>query len=42
MKDLQIIEETVAEGLATITPDKLVKISERMVEIDRASQTLGR
>ena len=42
MKDLQIIEETVAEGLATVTPDKLVKISERMVEIDRASQTLGR
>jgi len=42
MKDLQIIEAAVAEGLATITPDKLAKISERMVEIDRATQTLGR
>ena len=29
-------------GLATMTPDKVSKISERMVEIDRAINTLGR
>ena len=29
-------------GLATMTPDKIAKVSERMVEIDRAINTLGR
>ena len=30
------------DGLATMTPDKIAKVSERMVEIDRAINTLGR
>ena len=29
-------------GLETITPEKMQKISERMVEIERASNSLGR
>ena len=29
-------------GLATMTPYKIAKVSERMVEIDRAINTLGR
>ena len=34
--------EYVSTGLDTMTSDKLVKVSERMVEIDRANKTLGR
>ena len=41
MKEIALIRETF-DSLPTITPDKLAKISERMVEMDRAKQTLGR
>ncbi len=41
MKELALIQENVSD-LPTVTADKLTKISERMVEMDRASQTLGR
>ena len=41
MNELVEIQNTVSE-LATITPEKLAKISERMVEIDRANNSLGR
>ena len=41
MNELVEIQKTIS-GLATITPDKLAKISERMVEIDRANNSLGR
>ena len=34
--------EYVSTGLDTMTSDKLAKVSERMVEIDRANKTLGR
>jgi len=33
---------TASNGMSTITPEKIAKISERMVEIDRANRTLGR
>ena len=39
MNELVEIQKTIS-GLATITPDKLAKISERMVEIDRANTLL--
>ena len=29
-------------GMETMTPDKIAKIAERMVEIDRANKSLGR
>ncbi len=41
MKELVQIQETF-DSLPTVTKEKLAKISERMVEIDRAKQTLGR
>ena len=41
MKELALIQESFT-GLPTVTPDKLAKISERMVEIERATQTTGR
>ena len=41
MNELVEIQNTVS-GLVTITPEKLAKISERMVEIDRANNSLGR
>ena len=41
MNELVEIQNTVS-GLTTITPEKLAKISERMVEIDRANNSLGR
>ena len=41
MNELVEIQDTVT-GLATITKEKLAKISERMVEIDRANNSLGR
>ena len=41
MKELALIQESFT-GLPTITPNKLAKISERMVEIERATQTTGR
>ena len=36
------ISEDIIENLPTITPKKMAKISERMVEIDRARQTGGK
>ena len=41
MNELVEIQNTLS-GLATITPEKLAKISERMVEMDRANNSLGR
>ena len=41
IKDLAIPEEFV-QNLPTITPKKMMKISERMVEIDRANNTAGK
>ena len=41
IKDLAVSEEF-AQNLPTITPKKLAKISERMVEIDRANNTAGK
>ncbi len=41
MNELVEMQDTVT-GLATITKEKLAKISERMVEIDRANNSLGR
>lgn len=40
--ELSTINEQFANNLPTMTPDKLAKISERMVEMDRANKTLGR
>ena len=47
VKDLVNIETSLAlnglgTGLATMTPDKIAKVAERMVEVDRATKTLGR
>ena len=39
---LSTITKQFANNLPTMTPDKLAKISERMVEMDRANKTLGR
>ena len=41
MNELAQIEKEFS-GLATITPEKLAKISERMVEMERANNSLGR
>ena len=41
MNELAIPEDMV-NNLPTITPKKLAKISERMVEIDRANLTAGK
>ena len=41
MNELAQIEKEFS-GLATITPEKLQKITERMVEIERANNSLGR
>ena len=35
-------DDTIMSGLETMTPDKIAKINERMVEIDRANQTAGK
>ena len=43
--DLMSIENSMQEmtsSLATMTPDKIAKISKKMVEMDRANQTAGR
>jgi len=41
MNELAQIEKEFS-GLATITPAKMKKITERMVEVDRANNSLGR
>ena len=41
MNELAQIQNDIT-GLATITPEKMQKISERMVEMERASNSLGR
>ena len=41
MNELVQIQEEFS-GLATITPEKMQKITERMVEIERANNSLGR
>ena len=41
MNELAKIQEEFSD-MATITPDKLQKITERMVEVERANNTLGR
>jgi septal ring factor EnvC (AmiA/AmiB activator) len=41
MKELVHIQNTIT-GMATMTPDKIQKISERMVEMERANNSLGR
>ena len=41
MNELAEIQDTIS-GLATITPKKMQKISERMVEMERANNSLGR
>ena len=46
-KELATVEQSIAlngigHGLATMTPDKIALVAERMVEVDRASKTLGR
>ena len=41
MNELAEIQDTIS-GLATITPKKMRKISERMVEMERANNSLGR
>ena len=41
MNELAIPKDMIS-GLPTITPKKLAKISERMVEIDRANLTAGK
>ena len=40
--DLAKVYEDISTGLDTMTPDKLAKVSEKMVEIDRANKSLGR
>ena len=41
MKELAQIQASVT-GMETMTPDKIQKISERMVEMERANNSLGR
>ena len=41
MNELAQIEKEFS-GLATITPEKMQKITKRMVEVERANNTLGR
>ena len=41
MKELAQIQNSIS-GMATMTPDKIQKISERMVEMERANNSLGR
>ena len=41
MEELTHIQNTLV-GMATMTPDKIQKISERMVEMERANNSLGR
>jgi len=41
MNELAQIQDTIS-GLATITPEKMQKISDRMVEMERANNSLGR
>ena len=41
MKELVHIQNSIT-GMATMTPDKIQKISERMVEMERANNSLGR
>ena len=41
MEELAHIQNTLI-GMATMTPDKIQKISERMVEMERANNSLGR
>ncbi len=42
MKDLANITKDITSNLPTITGDKIAKINERMIEIDRANKTTGR
>ena len=41
MNELAQIQNSI-RGMATITSDKIQKISERMVEMERANNSLGR
>ena len=41
MNELAQIQNDIT-GLATITPEKMQKISERMVEMERANNSVGR
>ena len=41
MNELAQIQDTIS-GMATITPEKMQKISDRMVEMERANNSLGR
>ena len=41
MEELVHIQNSIT-GMATMTPDKIQKISERMVEMERANNSLGR
>ena len=36
------LDDTFVSSLETMTPDKIAKINERMVEIDRATHTAGK
>ena len=42
MKDLANITKDITSNLPTMTDNKIAKINERMVEIDRANKTTGR
>ena len=41
-EELMQLNPEIENGMATMTPDKIAKIRERMVEMDRANQSLGR
>ena len=40
--DVLGIDEEFVSGMETMTPNKIAKIAEGMVEIDRANKSLGR
>ena len=41
-EELMKLNPEIENGMATMTPNKIAKIRERMVEMDRANQSLGR
>ena len=41
-EELMKLNPEITSGMATMTPDKIARIRERMVEMDRANRTLGR
>ena len=41
-EELMKLNPEITSGMATMTPNKIAKIRERMVEMDRANQSLGR